>query len=141
MEKLQLTAQDYVLALFVLCADITCWEVQKENRTYYYFNPKSQNDLNVVRYILKKNNVRATKHASRQYGGAEYYKNTRKVLRVPVGKFAFYADEEFFRFFKEMRASDDKPVPDSAGAHRMFALWSDNKKAKFINDILINKTR
>ena len=53
MEKLQLTAQDYVLALFVLCADITCWEVQKENRTYYYFNPKSPNDLNVVRYILK----------------------------------------------------------------------------------------
>ncbi len=132
MEKMNLTAQDYVLALFMLCADISCWEVRKEyNRTYYYFNPKSSSDLDVLQYILRKNNVHAKRHASRQ-SGIEYGK-PRKVLRVDVGDFCADAKDDFFQEFKKMRKdNENRPSPMSAGAHKLFVLWSTKKKEKLI---------
>ena len=137
MEKINLTAQDYAQALFILCADINCWDVRREgNKTYYYFNPKSSNDLDVLQYILKKNHVRAKRHASRQYSGPEYGK-TRKVLRVPTGQFNAYADKEFLQVFKDMRSNgENKGQPISAGEHKFFALWSKNKKAKLIRELI-----
>lgn len=137
MEKVNLTAQDYVLALFILCADISCWEVRKEfNRNYYYFNPKDSADLDVIQYILRANNVRAKRHASRQYSGTGYNK-TRKVLRVDVGDFCADAKESFFQEFKRQRNDDEnRPFPTSAGAHKWFALWSKNKKAKLIAELV-----
>ena len=137
MEKANLTAQDYALALFVLCADVSCWEVRKEDdRTYYYFNPKDSKDLNVLQYILRKNNVHAKRHASRQYSGAEYSR-VRKVLRVPTSEFFVDANRDFLKAFRDMRGDDEnRPVPMAAGAHKWFALWSKNKKAKLIRELI-----
>lgn len=137
MEKIILTAQDYAQALFILCAEVNCWEVRREgNKTYYYFNPKSGDDLDVLQYILKKNNVRAKRHASRQYSDPEYGK-ARKVLRVPTGQFNACADKEFLQVFRDMRSNGENTLsPISAGEHKCFALWSKNKKAKLIRELV-----
>ena len=137
MEKINLTAQDYAQALFILCAEVNCWEVRREgNKTYYYFNPKSGDDLNVLQYILKKNNVRAKRHASRQYSDPEYGK-ARKVLRVPTGQFNAYADKEFLQVFRDMRSNGENTLsPIVAGKHKCFAFWSKNKKAKLIRELI-----
>ena len=137
MEKINLTAQDYAQALFILCADINCWDVRREgNKTYYYFNPKSGDDLDVLQYILRKNNVRAKRHASRQYSGPEYGK-ARKVLRVPTAQFNAYANKEFLQVFRDMRNNGgNMGQPIAADVHKFFALWSKNKKAKLIRELI-----
>ena len=133
MEKVNLTAQDYALALFLLCSDVMCWNVRPNGGKYYYFNSKSLDDLDIVWYILRANNVRAKHHLSRQYGG--YDKKTRKVLRVTAHDFNAKANKEFVAKVQEMRKSEEKPTPISAGSHKLFLVWSKNKKAKLIREL------
>ena len=134
----KIDVEQSVRALFGLCKDIT--RLNARDGQYYYFCPKRDTDLSVIKYILSKNNVPAALHKTHYYGP---YGKTRPVLRVHLYDMVDCKNTDFKSIFDKFYADKEEfqnMSLDQDTKAKLFWLWNTKRKHRFI-DVIADKTK
>ena len=119
-----------VRAIFVLSEDVEY--VKAQGTSYVYFKPIRTNDVNIIKYILQINGIKAELHRTHYYNN---YNSRCLIVRVHV---VDLGDNQEFKMvfnslYSEKQSLSYGYLLKRKRAPVLFGLWPSMIKARFIN--------